>query len=274
VNGGSGKRCSGRDCDGQSGWRGLDGVGGDDDDKRARADGHTMFGEECAHALNGSADALSGGVLGRAERFANFAKRFVLEVAEQDGRAFGLIKRVHGFVEGRFDVCPVVVGGVHSVELGGNLFAKLAAGFATDDINGSASSDLIQPRGEDGIRREVVCLADEIGEGGLGDLFRELWRTDLAKRGGKNKIEMPPDDFGKGILGVLPGVSPEQLQVSISHLISISSRSKKPDKKECEIVSDNAEHPTRYARLAAPLTVGARSQSRNNLGTEQSTLVG
>jgi hypothetical protein len=114
------------------------------------------------------------------------------------------------------------------------LFAQLAAGFTTDDINGGAAGDLIQPRGEDSIRREAARLAGEIGEGGLGDLLGELWRTDLAERGGKNKIEMSPDDFGEGILSVLPGVSPEQLQVSISHFISISSPSKKPDEKKMQ----------------------------------------
>jgi hypothetical protein len=94
-----------------------------------------------------------------------------------------------------------------------------------------------------------VCLAGEIGEGGLSDLLCELWRMNLAERGGINEIEMSLDDFGEGILGVLPRVSPEQLQVSISHLISISSRSKKPDEKECKIVSDYGAHPAQYARL-------------------------
>ena len=60
----------------------MDGIGGDNDDKPARADGHTVFGEECAHALDGSVDAFSSRGFVRAEYFANFAQRFVFEVAE------------------------------------------------------------------------------------------------------------------------------------------------------------------------------------------------
>src|SRR2546428_574503 len=86
-------------------------------------------------------------------------------------------------------------------------WAPLAAGFAADDINGLAASDLIEPRGEDGIGRELPRVAGEFNEGGLGDLLGQLRRADLTERGGMDKVEMAPDDFGEGVLGVVPGVA-------------------------------------------------------------------
>ena len=148
---------------------------------------------------------------------ADFAEGFVLEVAEQDGGAVGLVERGHGFVEQRFDVRPVGGGGVHGIHLGGDLFAQLAAGFAADDINGGAAGDLIEPRGEDGVGREAVRVAGEVGEGGLGDFLGELRRADLPERGGMDEVEVAADEFGEGVLGVLAGVAREQLQVGVAH---------------------------------------------------------
>jgi hypothetical protein len=52
-------------------------------------------------------------------------------------------------------------------------------------------------------------LAGEVGEGGLGDFLGQLRGADLAERGGEDQIEVAPDDFGEGILGLLPGISRE-----------------------------------------------------------------
>ena len=188
------------------------------DDEAARADGDAAFGEELAQAFDGAADAFPGGVFVRAERLADFAQGFVLEIAEQDGGAVGVLERLHGFVEEGFDVRPVGGGGVHGVQFAGDLFAQLAAGFAADDINGGAAGDLVEPRGEDGVGREAVRLAGEVGEGGLGDLLGQLRRADLAQRGGEDEVEVAADDLGEGLLGMLPGIAFKQLQVTVAHL--------------------------------------------------------
>ena len=231
--GGSGKGGGGGDGGAQSDGRGLDGVGGDHADESAGADGDAAFGEEVAQAFDGAADAFSGRVFVRPDHLADFAERFVLEVAEQDGGAIDVVERVHGFVEQGFDVRPVGGGGVHGVEFVGDLFAELAAGFSSDDINGGPACDLIQPRAEDGVGREAVRLAGEVGESGLGDFLGELRGTDLAERRGKDEIEVATNDFGESILGVLPGVLRKQLQVAVARFhISISSPPRKPDKKQ------------------------------------------
>jgi hypothetical protein len=77
------------------------------------------------------------------------------------------------------------------------------------DAMRKASTLLIEPRGEDGVWREAVRLAGEVGEGGLGDFLGQLRGADLAERGGEDQIEVAPDDFGEGILGLLPGISRE-----------------------------------------------------------------
>jgi hypothetical protein len=105
-----------------------------------------------------------------------------------------------------FDVRPIGGRGVHGIHLGGNLFAQLAAGFAADNINGLAPRDFIQPRAKDGVGREAVRLAGQIGEGGLRDLLGKLRGSDLPKRGGVNKVEVTADDFGEGVLRVVARV--------------------------------------------------------------------
>jgi hypothetical protein len=119
---------------------------------------------------------------------ANFAQALILEVTKQDGDAVGVLKCSHRVVEVRFNVRPVGCRSVHSVQFVSDLFAELAAGFSPDDINGSPARDLIQPGAENGVGREAVRLAREIGESGLSDLFGELRRTDLAERGRKNEV--------------------------------------------------------------------------------------
>ena len=54
-------------------------------------------------------------------------------------------------------------------------------------------------------------LAGEVGEGGLGDFLGELRGADLAEGGGEDEIEVAADEFGEGILGVLPRVARKQL---------------------------------------------------------------
>jgi hypothetical protein len=125
---------------------------------------------------------------------------------------------VHGFVQDRFDVGPVGGGGAHSLEFAGDFFAELPAGFAPNHINGGPAGDLIEPRAEDGIGREAMRPAREVGESGVGDLLGELRGADLAERGGEDQIKVAADQSGKGIFGAVSGVARKQLQVRVAHL--------------------------------------------------------
>ncbi len=195
----------------------MDGVDRNDSSEADGTDGDAAFVEEFAQALDSAVDTLLRGIIGGAEGGADFTEGFVLEVAEQDGGAVGLVERVHGFVEQGFDVRPIGGGGVHGIHLGGDLFAQLAAGLAADDVNGGAAGDLIKPRGEDGIGRKAAGVAGEVGEDGLGDFLGELRGADLAERGGMDEIEVAADDLGEGVFGAVAGIAREQLEVGIAH---------------------------------------------------------
>jgi hypothetical protein len=52
----------------------------------------------------------------------------------------------------------------------------------------------------------------------LGDFFGQLRGADLTERGGIDEINVAADDFGEGILGVLPGVAGEQFQIGVAHV--------------------------------------------------------
>ncbi len=78
-------------------------------------------------------------------------------------------------------------------------------------------SDATNPMG-DSVRLQPGGIARQIDEGGLGDFLGELRRVDLAQRRGIDQAEMAPDDVGKGVLGVLPGVAREQFNVGVAHV--------------------------------------------------------
>ena len=82
---------------------------------------------------------------------------------------------------------------MHGGDFRGGLFAGLAAGFAAEGVDGGAARDDMQPRCERLAGREIAGAAGEIEEDGLGDLFGELGRADLAARGGIDEVEMAGD---------------------------------------------------------------------------------
>ena len=127
-----------------------------------------------AQALDGAADAFLSRVFARAQRLADFPQGFVLEVAEQNRRAVGVLKRVHGFIEQRLDVRPVGGGVIHVTHLEGDLFAGLPPGLAADDINGRMACDLVKPGAQDGVRGQFGGVASEVGEDRLADFLGQL----------------------------------------------------------------------------------------------------
>ena len=144
------------------------------------------------------------------------------QAREQYGRTVGWVQCVHGFVEERFYLPPVISARVHGVHLGGDLFAQLAAGLAPDDVNGCAARDLIEPSANDCVRPEPGGVAGELGEGRLGDFLGQLRRVNLPERGGKDEAEVAANDFCEGVLGVMVRVADEQFQIGVAHAASIS----------------------------------------------------
>ena len=51
--------------------------------------------------------------------------------------------------------------------------------------------------------RERTGLAREVGENGLRHVLRQMRvAADLPERGGIDEIDVPPDEFGEGVLGM------------------------------------------------------------------------
>ncbi|MGD0745659.1 MAG: hypothetical protein ABSA45_10940 [Verrucomicrobiota bacterium] len=164
---------------------------------------------------------------------ADFAKGFILKIAEQDSGTVGIVQRVHGFVEQRLDLGPDrrdacgAFGCIHVVHLHGDLLAQLPARFFADDVNRGPARDLIQPRRQGTDRRDACAtnfagVAREVGEDGLRDFLGQLRRADLPQRGGKDQVQMSPDDFGEGVLQILSRVLPQQIQIACHSFESIS----------------------------------------------------
>jgi len=140
-----------------------------------------------------------GGLFARAERLADFAKRFVFEKPRDHSGSISLAETVHRFVEQWFYLGPGG-GGVHRVDLLRDLFTELPRGFSPDGVDSPASRDLIKPGRHNGLRGQPVRLACELDEGRLRNLLRQRGRSDLAERGGVDQVHVPSDDFTESIL--------------------------------------------------------------------------
>jgi RNA polymerase sigma factor (sigma-70 family) len=88
--GGSGKCSGGGNRERQTNGCGLHGVGGDDEDQSARADGDAAFGEEVAQAFHSAARTLLRGFVADAENLRHLAGGFAFKIAEQQDVVVGL----------------------------------------------------------------------------------------------------------------------------------------------------------------------------------------
>ena len=78
-------------------------------------------------------------------------------------------------------------------------------------------------------------VAREVGEDGLRDFLGQLRRADLPQRGGIDQIQMPPDDFGEGVLRIFARELPEQIQIMPLIFKSISPPRPKSDRKDLRL---------------------------------------
>jgi hypothetical protein len=94
----------------------------------------------------------------------------------------------------------------------------VAAGLAAHYVNGFAARDLIKPGAEDGAGRKLARVLGELEEGGLSDFLGQLRRAHLPQRGGMDEVEVPTDEFRKGVLGMMPRVTGEQFPIGVAHV--------------------------------------------------------
>ncbi len=81
----------------------------------------------------------------------------------------------------------------------------------------SGLTSCVAPGAEDGVRGEFTRTAGQIREDGLGHLLGELRGADLPECGRMNQAEVTADELGEGVVGLVPGIAIQQLQVGVAH---------------------------------------------------------
>jgi hypothetical protein len=78
----------------------------------------------------------------------------------------------------------------------------------------------MEPRGKGIIRRELPRLARECAEDVLGNFLGAACGADLVQRGGKDEVNMPPDDFADAVLVSCPGelLQPLEIRLPLIHV--------------------------------------------------------
>ena len=218
--------CRGGDCPGQSsgsrgdrdsqpGRRGLHGVGGDDDDQSAGADGDAAFGKQFPQTFDGAIDAFLRGLVTDAESLRHFVRGFLFEVAEQESIAVRLAQFTESVVELRSDLFPVVVGrgGEQIIHDGSLLFADPAADVGADGLRRDVLRGAMQPAGQHRAVGELTRVFRESDEDTLRHVLGEVRITHHAQRGRIDEIDVAPHEFREGGLGPPFGVLSQKLLV-------------------------------------------------------------
>jgi hypothetical protein len=168
---GGGDGCSGKsDCGGncgrQTNGRGLDGVGGDDDDESARANGDAAFGEEVAQAFDCAIDALLRRLIADTKGLRHRPRGLALEITQEECVAIRLAQLAQCCIKVRGDVFPegVGFGGKQFIHGGGFLFANATAHLGADGVGRKILRRSMQPAGEHVTVRKlrgVLCQSYE-----------------------------------------------------------------------------------------------------------------
>jgi len=93
------------------------------------------------------------------------------------------------------------------------LFAAGAAGFATNKCYCRQPRCLIQPAGEDNLPAKLPGFSGENDEDGLRDFLGLMWVASVTQCNRIDLVDVPRDEFGKGFLGIMLRVLPQQSDV-------------------------------------------------------------
>lgn len=211
FHGGSGKGFGGYggECGGGGGGRGGEGgeeggrgaargFGGECGGEGGGGDGEAAVGEEGADFFEAAEGAFAGGGGGDGEVGGGLFDGFVLEVAEEDGGAFGGREFGEGFIEEGGEGGEVGVGrgglGGHGGTCEAFVVFAAAAEFAS--VEGAVAGGFVKPGGEGVLFAEGVGFAGEEEEDGLGDVVGILGGE--AMGGGVDEVGVAAGEFGEG----------------------------------------------------------------------------
>ncbi len=206
--GGTRQRC--RETNG----RGLDGMGGDDNDKPVRANGDAAFGQDFAQPFDSAAHPLLRGIITHAQRETHGAEILVLKKPQQHRLPVGVVQFAHGLVKDGTDALPIRGCLGSGIKLFHNLsFVYLAAALIAQQTQPGVTCGAIKPTREGSLcgqrGGQRPRFAGEVGKDALGDFARQLGRAHLPPRSRINQVGVPGDDFAEGRFRLLPGVFPK-----------------------------------------------------------------
>jgi hypothetical protein len=101
--------------------------------------------------------------------------------------------------------------------------AVAAAAFEAHNFGGGEACTGIKPAGEGGTARERGRFAGQIAENGLRDILSQVRvAVHLPERGGINKVDVPPNEFGESIFGAAAGKPPQQFRIGHHRILQLA----------------------------------------------------
>jgi len=97
------------------------------------------------------------------------------------------------------------------------LFAELSARLPAYNVNRRPPSDLVKPRGKNGVGLQPGSVAGEVDEDGLGNFFSELRSPDLPQCVTINQPQMSLDKCSEGILRLIAGEFAQEILIAFCH---------------------------------------------------------
>lgn len=189
----------------------------------------TVLGEKFAELFQGAGDAFFRGIHAGAEGLADFAQGLAFVKAEEDGATVLAGQRGNGGIEQGPDLLPgAVVGFIQEGLHISFLFVSMPAEAAADKIIGGETGGLKQPTGQGFIVPQGAGLSSQDDEDGLRDFLGLVGVADLAKGDGINEADVALDERGKGFIGMIFRILPQQRAVvgRLHSQISVRRRGK------------------------------------------------
>jgi hypothetical protein len=139
-------------------------------------------------------------VLAPTERLTDFFQAPFVKIPEHDGIVVGGPEATHCIVEQWLDLLPCRVwsGKVHRFD--GQLFAAVAAAFATQGLGRHIARGSVKPPRKDGAAPQSAGFASQQREYLLRNILRQVYITDQSVCSGMDQIYMPLNQLRKGVL--------------------------------------------------------------------------
>ncbi len=160
------------------------------------------------------------GTITHAQRDTDRAEILILEEPQQQRFPVCIAQIGHCLIHDGSDAVPIGRCLGSGVEVFHNMpCVHLPAAFIAQKGQSCVTRPAVKPPHERSILPHFAdqrqCFAGEVREDALGDLTRQLGRSDLPPRSGTNEVGVPGDDFAERRFRPLFGVFPKKLRIGL-----------------------------------------------------------